>query len=214
MGRDNHPRERQERKLARKKASRGRYPRVLIVCEGEKTEPNYFEEIRREYRLHTANVRVLPSEAGTNPVQIVQFAEDTFRKSFDGVYAVFDRDDHLRFDEALEKATALDGKLRSDEKEPVPFQAIPSIPCFELWLLLHYRTITHRIQRDEVIKALKKHLRGYEKGAGGHYEATKHLIEVGYANAGALDELKDTEGKNFPSTAIPVVVRLLTTMKE
>jgi len=61
MGRDNHPRERQAQKLARKKASRGRYPRVLIVCEGKKTEPNYFEEIRREFRLHTANVRVLPS---------------------------------------------------------------------------------------------------------------------------------------------------------
>jgi len=74
------------------------YPRILIVCEGEKTEPNYFEEIRREYRIHTANVRVLPSEAGTNPMQIVQFAEDTFRKSgkaFDKVFAVFDRDDHL-----------------------------------------------------------------------------------------------------------------------
>jgi hypothetical protein len=217
MGRDNHPRERQARKLARKKASRGPYPRVLIVSEGEKTEPNYFEEIRREFRLHTANVWVLPSEAGTNPVQIVQFAEDAFRKSgkaFDQVYAVFDRDDHLRFDEALEKAAALDGKLRSDEKEPVPFQVVPSIPCFELWLLLHYIKITHRIHRVDVIRTLKKYLLGYEKGTGGHYEATKHLLEVAYVNADALDELKASEGKDFPSTAIPSLVRLLTTMKE
>jgi len=54
---------------------------------------------------------------------------------------------------------------------------------------------------------------GYQKGAGGHYEATKHLLEVAYANVDALDELNASEGKDFPSTAIPVVVRLLTTMK-
>jgi hypothetical protein len=51
----------------------------LIVCEGEKTEPNYFREIRAAHRLHTANVEVQPSELGTAPIQVVQYAQTLFK---------------------------------------------------------------------------------------------------------------------------------------
>jgi hypothetical protein len=47
MGSDNlfHKRKaRQIESLRRKKARRASYETVLIVCEGEKTEPNYFKE--------------------------------------------------------------------------------------------------------------------------------------------------------------------------
>lgn len=37
-------------------ADRGEYPRILIVCEGAKTEPNYFKAARDKYQLKTANV--------------------------------------------------------------------------------------------------------------------------------------------------------------
>ena len=53
MGRDNSPRERQRRQLERKQNRRASYDRVLIVSEGSKTEPNYFKEIRAEFRLHS-----------------------------------------------------------------------------------------------------------------------------------------------------------------
>jgi FMN phosphatase YigB (HAD superfamily) len=56
MGRDNHPRERQARQLARKQGLREPFDRVLIVCEGSKTEPLYFQELRAYYRLNTAHV--------------------------------------------------------------------------------------------------------------------------------------------------------------
>jgi hypothetical protein len=47
MGRDNQPKERQKRQLARKIGNRSSYDRILIVSEGGKTEPNYFREIRK-----------------------------------------------------------------------------------------------------------------------------------------------------------------------
>lgn len=67
MVRDNSPKIRQARQLERKLGRRASYDRILIVSEGSKTEPNYFEEIRSTFRLHTANVVVRPSELGTAP---------------------------------------------------------------------------------------------------------------------------------------------------
>ena len=74
MGRDNSPKERQSQQLERKQARRASHDRILIVSEGSKTEPLYFSEIRTAYRLHTANVEVRPSELGTAPIQVVQYA--------------------------------------------------------------------------------------------------------------------------------------------
>lgn len=42
--------------LARKKSKREAYEKVLIVCEGSKTEPYYFEDIRNCHRLNTLNI--------------------------------------------------------------------------------------------------------------------------------------------------------------
>lgn len=44
--------------LQRLKERRAPYDRVLIVCEGEKTEPNYFNELKDYYKLNSANVEV------------------------------------------------------------------------------------------------------------------------------------------------------------
>lgn len=106
MGRDNHPKERQQKQLERKLDRRASYDRILIVSEGSKTEPNYFSEIRATYRLNTANVEVQPGQHGTAPIQVVQYAKDLFEqgdrhkniqpRAFERVYAVLDRDDVMR----------------------------------------------------------------------------------------------------------------------
>lgn len=47
MGKDNQPKHRQAaRDLKRRAAVRQPYERLLIVCEGEKTEPQYLREIQ------------------------------------------------------------------------------------------------------------------------------------------------------------------------
>ena len=47
--------------------------KVIIVCEGSKTEKNYFEAIRRDLHLTTVQVAVFHPN-GTNPRLIVDFA--------------------------------------------------------------------------------------------------------------------------------------------
>ena len=157
MGRDNSPPERQKKDLARKHEHLASYDRILIVSEGSKTEPNYFREIRIAYRLPPANVVAEPSQPGSAPIQVVQYAKALFEKgdghrniqarAFEHVYAVFDRDDHLSYDRALELAKSLDGKLRNDAKQFVRFKAVASVPSFELWLLLHFEDIQAPVHR-------------------------------------------------------------------
>lgn len=66
MGRDNSPKERQRQQPARQRQrSRAGCERVLVVSEGSKTEPLYFDEIRIDLRLPTANIAVVPSDLRT-----------------------------------------------------------------------------------------------------------------------------------------------------
>lgn len=223
MAQDNSPKERQKRLLERKQGQRASYDRILIVSEGSKTEPNYFREIRAAYRLHTANVEVRPSELGTAPIQVVQYAQALFedgdrhkniqRRAFEKVYAVFDRDDHDSYHDALVLAASLDGKLRNDAKQPVSFQAIASVPSFELWLLLHYEDIQAPLHRTEVMRRLKLHIPGYNKGAGNAFAITGKHLTIATQRAEGLAERFSARTEPEPFTAIVELVQLLTTLR-
>ena len=223
MGRDNQPRERQLRRLASKNAQRPSYARILIVTEGSKTERLYLEEIRAAYQLHSTNVEVQRSQAGTAPAQVVRYAAQLFErgdqhrgirpKSFDQVYAVFDRDDHSSYFEALDLARSLDRRLRNDEKQPVKFRAITSIPSFELWLLLHYEEVLHPITRDEVMRRLKRHIPSYAKGAGGLFANVRMQQDAAILRSRALAARFDSHSDPEPFTAMYELVELLTTLR-
>ncbi len=224
MPRDNHPRERQARKLARKQGKTAPYDRILIVCEGSKTEPHYFEEIRQDLRAPTANICILPSQLGTNPLQVVKYAKQLFEKgdslqnvhprAFEKVYAVFDRDEHRNYYDALSYAATLDGKLKNDDRKKIPFQAIASVPNFELWLLLHFEDIRHTLHRDEVIDHLKSYLVGYEKGRGGYFARTKHLLPTALGRASQLALTNTAYDGAAPYTDVGKLVDLLTELKK
>jgi hypothetical protein len=223
MGRDNQAKDRQLRRKAAKEALRASYARILIVTEGRKTEPLYLEEIRAAHQLHSANVEVQPGHLGTAPIQVVRYAQQLFEegdlykgispKSFDQVYAVFDRDEHDSYFNALSLAQSLDGKLRNDERRPVSFKAIASVPSFELWLLLHYEDIQAPIYRDEVIDRLKQHIPGYGKGAGGAFATTRDRLETATQRAQALASKFNAYTNPEPFTALHELVMLLTTLR-
>lgn len=223
MARDNSPKERQKKQLERKQGRRASYDRILIVSEGSKTEPNYFREIRAAYRLHTANVQVFSSKGGTEPIQVVQYAEKLFKKgepskniqrqAFEKIYVVFDRDDHHSYHEALNLAASLDGKLRNDIKQPVTFQAIASVPSFELWLLLHFEDIQAPLHRDEVMRRLKLRIPGYNKDARNVYALLEEHLPVAKQRAKRLAKRFTAHTEPEPFTAIHELVELLTTLR-
>ena len=219
MCRDNAPKERQRRQLERKLNQRASYDRILIVSEGSKTEPNYFGEIRAAYRLHTANVIVRPSELGTAPIQVVQYAEALFRhgdrhrrilpRAFEQVFAVFDRDDHDSYFDALSLAEMLDGTLRNDARRPIRFRAIASVPSFELWLLLHYEDVLAPMHRDEVLRRLRLRFPGYYKGAADAYAVTREKLDKAMRRVEALASQYTAHDAPEPYTAIGDLVKVL-----
>ncbi|MCW8165246.1 RloB domain-containing protein [Verminephrobacter aporrectodeae subsp. tuberculatae] len=214
MGRDKHPQERQREQLERKLEKRPSYDRILIVSEGSKTEPNYFYEIRRAYRLQ---MQVYPSRLGTAPIQVVQCAQALFfeqQRAFEKVYAVFDRDDHGSYHEALALAESLDGELKNDAEEPVVFQTIASVPSFELWLLLHYEDVRAPLPRKQVMQRLKKHFPGYDKGAPNAFAITREHLPVATRRAERLAKHSTAHtDPPEPFTAVFELVKLLTTLR-
>lgn len=225
MGKDNQPKHRQkDRDLRRRTAIKQAYERLLIVCEGEKTEPQYLDEIRQELRLATAHVLVRPSAFGTEPMQVVDYAEHLFRKgdrasgiealAFDRVLVVFDRDDHQTYHAALSKAAALNGRLTNDEKQRIPFEAIASVPCFELWLLLHFEDVQAAIHRTEVYERLRTHLQDYDKGQRGHWACTKHLLTHATERAEVRAQFSTAMDGNEPYTDVHRLVHRLLHLKD
>ena len=209
MGRDDSSRRRRAREIERKAGGRARYERVLIVTEGEKTEVNYFKEIRRYFRLPSATVRVCPAD-GTNPLQVVTFASELCQKvrEWERVFCVIDRDQHAFYDRALGLALELDGRYRNDERQSIQFTAIPSNPCFELWLLLHFQRSEAFIHGNEVVRRVTAHIDGYRKGRSDIFSKTRTGLDTAYANAERLRARVERPGDN-PSTEVDVLVRLL-----
>lgn len=223
MAYDNSPKERQKKQLERKLGRRASHDRILIVSEGSKTEPNYFREIRATHRLHTANVEVQPCELGTAPIQVVQYAKELFEngdkykqiqpRAYEQVYAVFDRDDHDSYFDALNLAKSLNGKLKNDAKQLVSFKAIASVPSFELWLLLHYADIQAPIHRTVVMQRIKQYIPGYEKGAGHAFAITRDRLAIATQRAQLLATQFNAHTDPEPYTAIAELVTLLTTLR-
>lgn len=101
-------------------------PRVLVLCEDSKSALNYLQDAARHFRSH-AVVKV--AHCGrTDPIGIVEEAIGS-RHNFEVIYCVIDRDSHESFDQALLRARAFGESIK----------VVPSYPCYEFWLLLHFR---------------------------------------------------------------------------
>jgi RloB-like protein len=135
--------------------------RLLVVCEGEVTEPEYFEGFRRWCRNSRVEVRV-EGPAGV-PMSLVTKARDLREQAeheaaterdenlrYDEVWCVFDRDEHPRVIEARQMAK--DNGLR----------LAMSNACFELWLILHFRESPGAQHRHHLQTTLKELMPGVE----------------------------------------------------
>lgn len=215
----------QERSRFRSNASFERRPgqrqprqRLLIVCEGEETEPIYFEALRRELKLTLVEVQV--EAPGSAPITIVDHAlvrreaqareaKRTARKGlfgqppFDEVWCVFDRDGHESFSRAIDKA-------RNNG-----LQLAISVPAFEYWYLLHFKETTQPfLDAAELIQALR------DKDCLPHYEKNLNVCGVLFASTATAIERADRlltdhpdAGKDFPNPST-LVYKLVQKLKE
>jgi sugar phosphate isomerase/epimerase len=125
------PRRTRAKDLRRKTASRPERKTVVVFCEGEASEPDYINALKRlpDVRGNTSINIEIATERGV-PLTLVRCAVERARDDeVDECWCVFDVEwprHHPNLDEALRLA-----------REHGIGLAI-SNPCFELWLILHF----------------------------------------------------------------------------
>ena len=137
-------------------------PTILVVSEGDVTEPEYIRGLQCACRNPRVTIEVAP-EHGV-PKTLVEHAkrhkeraqanadrEGDDNLAYDSVWCVFDIDEHPRIGEAIEMARDNGISL-----------AI-SNPCSELWLLLHFRENPGAQHRAKIKAMLEEYVPSYDK---------------------------------------------------
>lgn len=153
----------------------------LIVCEGEKTEPNYFNEIKNlinaqyPHRVEIKQIEIDIRGEGINTLSLLERAKryiDELRGQVTQVWLVYDKDDFPpdRFD-----TTQYEAERRSQDGE-VSFNVAWSNQCIEYWFLLHFEYLQADIQRDEYIRKLDKYFK--DLGVGGYRKNRRDIFSI------------------------------------
>lgn len=139
---------RKEPNLERPVAGLTEIPSILIVCEGENTEPSYFNQ----FRITSAKVKSVGE--GYNTVSLVNRALALAQQGkYDQVWCVFDKDDFNDndFNSAIQIAIANN------------FGVAYSNQSFEYWLILHFND--HQgggMHRDVYNDKINEHLKPFK----------------------------------------------------
>ena len=132
--------------LSRRQGVREIKQSFLIVCEGEKTEPDYF----KAFRMTAATVKAVGQAMNTmtlvSKAISIREADQKRKKSYDQCWVVFDKDDFPAkdFNQAIQYA------------EKNGFRVAYSNQAFEYWFLLHYNLYTGAIHRSQYKDMLSK----------------------------------------------------------
>jgi hypothetical protein len=120
---------------------------IIIASEGTNTEKKYFDDLVEEYRVKNIHVEVLPRiEGGSDPQNVIKVL-DNFRKhyslrlGYDELWLVID------VDRWGNKKLAEAGSLCTQKN----YGYAVSNPCFEIWLLLHIKSLDE-YSKDELQK--------------------------------------------------------------
>lgn len=220
MGSDNLFHKRKARKandIKRQKQKRDPYAKVLIVCEGEKSEPHYLQAIRDHYKLSPVNIEIDPN-SDSSPISVINYAKERIKASaddpYDHVYCVIDRDTHADFERAMNDIA----KHRSKETK---LHAIVSYPCFEYWILLHYAYVTKPFgisgesPCQELIRTeLKNYIPDYEKGdASIMTNLVRTQLEVALNYAQRAEKEAERRGTADSSTQFHQLINFLKAIK-
>jgi len=193
----------------RKSYSRGYSPRkvdtkevrqrFLIVCEGEKTEPNYFRSFRVPKNVAEIDVKGV----GENSSKLVNSAKDLKeQEDYDQLWCVFDRDSWTPedFNNAI-------GNAKNQG-----FKVAYSNEAFELWYVLHFEFLNTGIPRSDYLQKLNLLLnQRYQKNSEKIYDELFEKQSIAIKNAINLLNQYDPHNpvRDNPSTTVHLLVQEL-----
>jgi hypothetical protein len=195
------------RTLGRKRQSRNTLT-LLIICQGQKTEPNYFKAFKEKVKDH--GIEIITKS--TDPLNMVKYAQKIksdknksgFRE-YSEIWVVFDKDqtEDDRFNQAIN--TAAKNRIHTAF----------SNTCFELWFLLHFEYMDNPINDNkDLFGKLTKHLnKKYQKTGEDIYQKIKKSEKKAINRAEKLESLHKNKCGNYadfnPCTTVHKLVKRL-----
>jgi len=187
---------------------------ILIVCEGSKTEPIYFNSLRSNLRLAMVNVKIVGEGAAAITVvdRAIELREERkrlaktslTRTEYEIVYCVIDVEAPK-----AESLSRVVNKARGNKLE-----VVLSNPCFEYWYILHFRKTSAPFNTSQDAKsALRREHRAYCESDTTIFDvvypktadAIKHSKEVLKEQHNDAEDLSDCN----PSTHVHRIVEYL-----
>lgn len=179
------------KKLGRRTETREVKSTFRIYAEGEATEPEYIDIIKRIPAIaNSVSIAIRIEEVGATPKRLVESACSDKRRSdldIDHFWCVFDVENpepHPYLKETLQKARDNNISL-----------AI-SNPCFEVWLILHHKHFSKHVSTKEAVDIRKsldetktKHL---------DPQVYRPLISLAVQRAEQLNQKHKKDGTTFP----------------
>ena len=208
-------RQRTSPSLRRRGAQREPRQRFVLLCEGRNTEPSYFNALRRTCSSALIGIEIVPgagvpftiAEKAVERAQSSGIAPRRRRRNLfeeeDQVWAVFDRDNHPRFEDAV--ALCETNGVRIGR----------SNPCFELWLILHEKS-HNRYEERHTMQSILGGLRpeyDRERGKTPNCEEMIRRVETAEQRADQLLRRRREEGNPYgnPSTTVGLLTREIRT---
>ena len=190
-----------KRRPARRDPYKDSKPVILIVTEGEATEPEYLDGFARATKNSRVRIKVVggvgvPKTIVESAKELRIEAEEEARGAkddnlcYDEVWCVFDFDDHPNILDA--KQMARDNGI----------ELAMSNPCFELWLWLHFADQPGMQHRHHLQRMMKQHIPEYDGRVD--YSDYAAGYEAAYGRASRLDKdakAANEEGRN-PTTGV------------
>lgn len=171
-----------ERKENIKKLAPYRY---LIVCEGLKTEPNYFKGIKRKINAqYSGRIKIKEridldiKGLGKNTGNLVTFVDTLLDEvgriesqgvvPYGHIWIIFDKDDFPdeQFNNAIKQAEARG------------YHVGWSNECMELWFLLHFEFLNSGIPRNQYVAKLNEHFKKHNINRGKYDKNFDDIFEV------------------------------------
>jgi len=191
------------RDFQRKQRFEKAYEVTHILCESEKTEPNYLKKIKKMMRLRHVEFKIR-RRSGMTPKKLIECAKRIKNEDNTAIiWLVFDCDHYEYFDECIQKAK---GK----------YKVAYSNPCIEFWFLLHFKYSTADITCSEATKQLKEKIPNYDKTTLGDFDLLWNNLNTALQHAMKLREHHENIGNKDttnPSTTVDKLVKYLLEQK-
>ncbi len=180
--------------------------RILIVCEGKQTEPNYFNKFReklcalRKYRTEDIVIDIIPAK---HVFEDARQKKERITPRYSEVWCVFDKDRNT--DDVYNQLIA---KRAKEENIHIAY----SNPSFELWFLLHFDYCDSRLSGKDCEKKLCNRMQEYSKTDIELFNKLGAKQSVAIKNTETLMKMwegKTDFAKHNPSTTVHELVEML-----